>query len=73
MKYFLFDTFIESIRYGADEHTLCQSRNLACRNKAIHLRIDRSGLVVAVDSDTLPLLQYLSEAFGKVLAVLPTT
>lgn len=56
VKNLLLDTLVKRIGYGADEHTLCKPRNLRGRNKAIHLGIDRSGLVIAVYSDALALL-----------------
>lgn len=65
MENLLLDPLVERIGYGADEHTLRQRGNLRGRNERIHLRIDRCGLIVAVDRDALPPLQDLSEAFGE--------
>ena len=65
MKNLLFDTLVEIIRYRADEHSLCQSRNLARWYEGIHLRIDGGRDVLPVDGDGLPFLQHFSETFRK--------
>ena len=56
MKNLLLDALIEVVRHRADEHTLRERGNLARRDKALHLRVDGGGLVLAVDGDALPLL-----------------
>ena len=52
----------------------CSQRgNLRWRDERIHLRVDGCGLVVAVDSYALPLLQDFAETLGERFAVSPTT
>lgn len=52
----LVDAFVEVIGHRTHEYTLCEVGNLACRDKAIHLRGNGGGFVVAVDGHGLPLL-----------------
>lgn len=52
----------------------CSQRgNLRWRDERIHLRVDGCGLVVAVDSYALPLLQDFAETLGERLRRSPTT
>lgn len=65
MENLLFDALAEIVGYRPHKHTLRKRGNLACRDKALHLRIDGSGLVLAVDGDALPPLENLAETLGK--------
>ncbi len=65
MKDFLLDALVEVVRHRAHEHALRERGNLARGYQALHLRVDGSGLVLAVDGDALPLLQDFSETLGK--------
>jgi hypothetical protein len=65
MKNLLLDALIEVVRHRADEHALRERGNLARRDKALHLRVDGGGLVLAVDGDALPLLQDFAETLRK--------
>lgn len=65
MENLLFDTLVVVVGDGSHEHTLRERGNLARRDKALHLRIDGSGLVLAVDGDALPPLENLTETLGK--------
>ena len=65
MENLLFDTLVVVVGDGSHEHALRERGNLARRNQALHLRIDGSGLVLAVDGDALPPLENLSETLGK--------
>ena len=67
MEYFLVNLFPEVIRHTAHKRTLRQVGDFRCRNEGIHLRVDGGGSVLPVDGDGLPLLEYLAEAFRKVL------
>ena len=70
MENLLLDALAEIVGNRPDEHALRERGNLARRDKALHLRVDGGGLVLAVDGDALPLLQDFSETFGKVLSSL---
>ena len=65
MENLLFDTLVVVVGDGSHEHTLRKRGNLARRDKALHLRIDGGGLVLAVDGDALPPLENLTETLGK--------
>lgn len=65
MKNLLFDALIEVVCHRTDKHTLRERGNLARRDKALHLRVDGGGLVLAVDGDALPLLQDFAETLRK--------
>ena len=65
MKDFLLDALVEVVGYCTDKHTLRERGNLARRDKALHLRVDGGGLVLAVDGDALPLLQDFAETLRK--------
>ena len=56
MENLLVDALVEVIGHRTHEYTLCEVGNLACRDKAIHLRGNGGGFVVAVDGHGLPLL-----------------
>ena len=70
MENLLFDALVVVVGDGSHEHALRERGNLARRNQALHLRIDGSGLVLAVDGDALPPLENLSETLGE--KMLPT-
>lgn len=65
MENLLFDALVVVVGDGSHEHALRERGNLARRNQALHLRIDGSGLVLAVDGDALPPLENLAETLGK--------
>ena len=65
MENLLFDTLVVVVGDGSHEHALRERGNLACRDKALHLRVDGGGLVLAVDGDALPPLENLAETLGK--------
>ena len=71
MKYLLLDALAEVVSHRSHEHALRKRGNLACRNEAVHLRVDGGGSVAAVDGDALPLLEHFPEAFRKGLRRLP--
>ena len=62
---FLLDAFVEVVGDGSDKHALCVVGDFGSRDKAIELRGDGSGLVVAVDGHRLTLLEAFSETFGE--------
>lgn len=65
MENLLLDALAEVVGDRPDEHALRERGNLARRDKALHLRIDGSGLVLTVDGDALPPLQDFTETFGQ--------
>ena len=65
MENLLLDALAEIVGNRPHEHALRERGNLARRDKALHLRVDGGGLVLAVDGDALPLLQDFSETFGQ--------
>ncbi len=73
MEDFLVYLCPEVVRHAAHERSLREIGYFGCRYQGVHLRVDGSGCVLPVDGDGLPLLEYLAEAFRKVLAVSPTT
>ena len=70
MENLLLDALAEIVGNRPHEHALRERGNLARRDKALHLRVDGGGLVLAVDGDALPLLQDFTETFGQVLGSL---
>ena len=67
MENLLLNTLVEVVGYRADKHSLRQSRNLAGRDKAIHLRVDGSGNVLSVYGNRLAFLEHLAETLTKLL------
>lgn len=65
MENLLLDTLAEVVGDRPDEHALRERGNLARRDKALHLRVNGGGLVLAVNGDALPLLQDFTETFGQ--------
>ena len=65
MENLLLNALAEVVGDRSHEHALRERGNLACRDKALHLRIDGSGLVLTVDGDALPPLENLAETLGK--------
>lgn len=57
----------EVVRYAAHECALREVGYLGSGNQGIQLRVDGGGCVLPVDGYGLPLLEYLSEAFRKIL------
>lgn len=70
MENLLLNALAEVVGDRSHEHALRERGNLARRDKALHLRVDGGGLVLAVDGDTLPLLQDFAETLGKGLGSL---
>ena len=68
MKNLLVDTFIKVVGYCSYKHTLCEIADFRCRDKTIHLRRDRCGLIVAIDGHRLPLLEHLTETLAEGLS-----
>lgn len=64
MENLLFDTLVEVVGNGADKHALCQTANLARRNKTVHLGVDGSGDILTVDGNGLALLEHFSKTLG---------
>ena len=65
MENLLFDALVVVVGDGSHEHALRERGNLARRDKALHLRVNGGGLVLAVNGDALPLLQDFTETFGQ--------
>ena len=51
MEYLLLNALVEVVGNRAYEHALCQTANLARRNKAVHLGVDRGGDILTVDGN----------------------
>ena len=64
MKYFLLYALVEVVADRSDKHALCQCRYFACRDKTIHLGVERMAHVLTVDGDRLTFLEHFAEAFG---------
>ena len=64
MEDLLLDTLVEVIGNRADKHSLGESANLARRNETVHLGVDGSGDILAVDGNGLALLEHLAETLG---------
>ena len=64
MEDLLLDTFVEVIGNRADKHSLGESANLARRNETVHLGVDGSGDILAVDGNGLALLEHFSKTLG---------
>ena len=65
MKYLLDYALVDIVTDRADEHSLRESGNLARRNEAVHLRVERVAHILTVDGDRLTLLENLAEAFRE--------
>ena len=65
MENLLFDALVVVVGDGSHEHALRERGNLARRDKALHLRVNGGGLVLAVNGDALPPLENLAETLGK--------
>lgn len=64
MEDLLLDTLVEVIGNRADKHSLGESANLARRNETVHLGVDGSGDILAVDGNGLALLEHFSKTLG---------
>ena len=62
---FLLNPLPEVVGYGADEHPLCQSADLAGWNEAVHLGGYGGGNVLSVDGDGVAFLKYLAEPLAE--------
>ena len=67
MENLLLNTLVEVVGHRADKHSLRKSRNLAGRDKTVHLRVDGGGNILAVDGNRLAFLEHLSETITELL------
>ena len=61
IKYLLVYALVDVVTNCAYEHSLCQSGNLARRDKTVHLRVDGVAHILTVYRDRLPFLENFAE------------